>query len=348
MRRIEEIDKNFEIESKIEKPDIVFRSVLSEPFSIHGVFYKDGKFRRMPEEVAKSVSDGVHYNSTSTSGGRIRFCTDSEYVAISVKMGRISKMPHFALSGSAGLDMYVREDKDYRFNNTFIPPYELENGYEAVYTFKSKKVRDIMINLPLYSEVTEMYIGLQNGAMLSKAAPYSKQGKIVFYGSSITQGGCATRPGNAYPSIISNHFDIDYLNLGFSGNCKGEQAMANYIAGLDMKLFVLDYDHNAPNPEHLKATHENVFKTVRAANPDLPIIITSATSFMKEKEKRRQIIYSTYKNAVQSGDKNVYFWDGTKEFAEYEDFGTVEGCHSNDMGFWATAKSLQKLIEKII
>ncbi len=183
---------------------------------------------------------------------------------------------------------------------------------------------------------------------VSAAAPYSRSGKIVYYGSSITQGGCASRPGNAYPSILSRRFDIDYINLGFSGNCKGEQTMADYLAQLDMKILVLDYDHNAPNPEHLLNTHENLFKTVRAAQPDLPIIIMSATSFMKAREERRSIIYITYKNAVNKGDQNVYFWDGTKEFADYEDFGTVEGCHSNDIGFFATAKSLEKVVQNII
>ncbi len=348
MSKIEEIDKNFKVNINIQKEDIVFHSVLSEPFSIHGVFYEGGRFHRMPEDTAKGVSDGVYYNNTSTAGGRVRFRTDSEYVAVSVKMGRISRMPHFALTGTAGLDMYVKEDAEYNYRTTFVPPYEMEDGYEAVYTFPNKKLREIMINLPLYSEVTNMYIGLQKDTELLVSTPYSKDGKIVYYGSSITQGGCASHPGNAYPSILSRHFDIDYINLGFSGNCKGEQTMADYLASLDMKLFVLDYDHNAPNAEHLLNTHENVFKTVRAAHPELPIIIMSATSFMKAKEERRQIIYSTYKNAVDKGDKNVYFWDATKEFSDYEDFGTVEGCHSNDMGFWATAKSLQKLIEKII
>ena len=118
-----------------------------------------------------------------------------------------------------------------------------------------------------------------------------------------------------------------------------------------MKMFVFDYDHNAPNAEHLQKTHEKFFKTVRAANPDLPIIMMSAVTlprFSDNRAKRREIIYNTYKNAKDSGDKNVYFLDGSREFGPYEDFGTVEGCHPNDLGFAVMAKSLINLIEKII
>ncbi len=164
MSKIEEFDKNFKVDTNIQKEDIVFRSVLNEPFSTYGVFYENGKFHRMPEDVAKQVSAGVHYNHSYTAGGRVRFKTDSDYVAISVKMGMVCKMPHFPLTGTAGLDMYVKEDKEYKYTTTFIPPYEVTDGYEAVYTFPNKKTREIMINLPLYSEVREMYVGLQKDA----------------------------------------------------------------------------------------------------------------------------------------------------------------------------------------
>jgi hypothetical protein len=116
-------------------------------------------------------------------------------------------------------------------------------------------------------------------------------------------------------------------------------------------VFVYDYDHNAPNAEHLLATHENMYKTIREKNKALPIIMMSTTSkehIMPDREARREIIYKTYENAVKNGDENVYFWDGMKEFGPYEDFGTVEGCHLNDLGFFVVAKSLIKTIREIL
>ena len=105
------------------------------------------------------------------------------------------------------------------------------------------------------------------------------------------------------------------------------------------------------NAEHLEKTHENMFKTIRKANPSLPVVFMTTTTlerYFESREKRREIIYRTYKNALDSGDKNVYFWDGGKEFEPHQDYGTVEGCHPNDYGFVEIAKSLEKIIEKIL
>ena len=347
MPKIEDIDKNFKLQTELNKSDIVFCSALKEPFEIYGVTYSEGKYRRMPKSVAEATSEGVTFLHANTAGGRVRFATDSSYIAISVKYGNIGKMPHFALTGSAGFDMYV----DSAYNSTFVPPFHVSGGYESLFDFKEKKMREITINFPLYSEVCELYIGLQQECEIKKATPYKYGLPIVYYGHSITQGGCASRPGNAYPAIISRRFNIDHINLGFSGNGKGEQVMADYVASRGMKLFVMDYDHNAPNAEHLQNTHENMFRTVRASHPDIPIILMTTTTkprYSDGRERRRDIIYTTYKNALENGDKNVYFWDGGKEFAPYDEYGTVEGCHPNDFGFHGIAKSLGDLIEKLI
>ena len=89
--------------------------------------------------------------------------------------------------------------------------------------------------------------------------PYVVEKPIVFYGSSITEGGCASRVTNAYPALLSKWLNADYINLGFSGSAKGEIPVAEFIAEQSMSAFVYDYDHNAPNPEHLAATHEAFF-----------------------------------------------------------------------------------------
>ena len=300
MQSIETVDVNFKIHTSIEKSDICFYPVLREPFSLHGLIYQNGQFRRMPEAVAKTVSSGVHYLHSNTSGGRVRFQTDSAYIAISAKMNNIGKMSHFALTGSAGFDLYVGS----AFVTTFCPPFDITEGYESVFEFKDREMREITIHFPLYSDVCELHIGLQKDAALEAATPYKTQKPVIFYGSSITQGGCASHPGNAYPAILSRRYGFDFVNMGFSGNAKGEQEMAHYLAGLDMSMFVLDYDHNAPTLEHLEKTHFNLYKTVRATHPDIPIFIMSAVSkewYRDHASQRWDVIFKTYQDAKNNG-----------------------------------------------
>ena len=349
MSDISKIDSNFKVETNIKEKDIKFYNANQAPFEIFGVFYDNGKYRRMPENVAKTVNEGVYGLHTNTAGGRVRFKTDSRYVAINTKMFSIGKMPHFALTGSSGFDLYVCEETP-NYVSTFTPPFNIQDGYESIIYFSSSKMREITINFPLYSGVCELYIGVDDKSTISSPKQYKIQKPIVYYGSSITQGGCASRPGNSYESIVSRKFDCDYINLGFSGNAKGETEIAEYISKLDMSVFVYDYDHNAPSAEHLKNTHENMFKLIRKANPDLPIIMMSRPKYyLTEDEKLRlDIIKTTYNNAKQAGDRNVYLIDGKTQMEFAENDGTVDNCHPNDLGFASIAKALCNVLKQIL
>ena len=343
---VSKVDSNFNVETKIAKEDIRFYNADEEPFKIYGVFKEGGKYRRMHENVAKTVSDGVYALHANTAGGRVRFVTDSLYVAINTKMDNLGKMSHFPLTGSIGFDIYA----DNRYEKTYVPPFDITCGYEAIYEFAEKKQREITINFPLYSDVKELYIGLQENATLKEAKPYKNIKPIVYYGSSITQGGCASRPGMSYQAIVSRMFDYDYINLGFSGSAKAEDEIIEYINGLDMSVFVYDYDHNAPTVEHLKQTHEKMFKLIRNKHPFLPIIIMSRPKYyLTDVEKdRRTIIETTYKNAISAGDKNVYFIDGQALTEFCKDEGTVDGTHPTDFGFASMANAVSKVLDEIL
>lgn len=349
MSNISLVDSNFKIESHIKETDIQFYDVNQPPFKIYGVFHDSGKFRRLPENIAKSVSNGVYALHANTAGGRVRFKTDSPYVAIHSKMHGIGKMPHFALTGSAGFDLYVLEDVE-RYFKTFVPPFDIQDGYESIIYFGSSEMREVTINFPLYSGVSELYIGLRQGAFVGEGKNYKTDQPIVYYGSSITQGGCASRPGNSYESIVSRRLDADYINLGFSGNAKAEPEIAEYISKLDMSVFVYDYDHNAPTIEHLENTHEKMFCLIREAKPDLPIVLMSRPKYrLTDYEKQRfDIIKKTYENAVATGDTNVYLIDGGTLMALAKNEGTVDDCHPNDLGFASMAKAVGDLLEKIL
>ncbi|MBQ9744079.1 MAG: hypothetical protein IJW19_03045 [Clostridia bacterium] len=343
---ISKIDNNFAERRDISsKQDIHFYNVDSAPFTVYGVFKENGLYRRIPEGVAKKVSEGVYALHTNTAGGRVRFRTNSPYIAIRAEMNCIGKMSHFALAGSGGFDLYA----DNVYVNTFVPPYDVQSGYDGCIDIGNENMKEITVNFPRYSNVKTLYIGLKDTASAEPPSPYSVDTPIVFYGSSITQGGCASRPGTTYPCIVSRYFNCDYVNLGFSGNAKAEDEIINYIKGLQMSAFVLDYDHNAPNEEHLRATHERMFTQIRDAHPTLPILIMSRPKlYLNDFEKERlEIIRTTYNNAVAKGDKNVYLLTGAQLTSLCGNEGTVDNCHPTDFGFASMAQAVISVLKNI-
>ena len=343
---ISKIDKNFALPTKIQREGLVFHDAESAPFRIYGV-YRDGeKFRRLPEAVAQATNEGVWRLHANTAGGRVRFVTDSPFIAISAEMGSVGKMPHFAFTGSIGFDLYSGK----RYFRSFIPPVDVADHFEDIRDVDGT-LREYTINFPLYSEVKKLYIGLQEGCRLETAPEYAITDPVVYYGSSITQGGCASRPGCAYQSIITRALDCDHINLGFSGNAKGEEAIAEYIAGLKMSAFVYDYDHNAPNPAHLAATHERMFRIIRNAQPELPILmLTRPKYYLEETEKERlEIVRRTYENALAAGDKNVYFIPGPELLMDLvREEALVDNCHPADGGFISMAYVIGEKLKEIL
>lgn len=346
---LDTIDKNFRVETNIKKEDICFHDVEDGVFRICGVFKENGMFRRMPEAAAKEINKGVYGLHTNTAGGRVRFVTNSTYVAIRTEYTPC-RMSHFPLTGSSGFDMYTGTGKDARYAGTFVPPVDVENGYESVIDFADDQERLITVNFPLYSDVRKLYIGLQEGASLREAPEYNIKSPVVYYGSSITQGACASKPGSCYPSILSRKFDCDYINLGFSGSAKGEETMGQYLAGLEMSLFVMDYDHNAPNSTRLKETHSRLFRQVRSRNPELPIIIMPRPRYYHrgEDKVRFDVIERTYLDAKAQGDQNVYFISNKKLMELVQDNGSVDNTHPTDSGFLSMSLALEEVFEQIL
>ena len=318
-------------------------SALKPPISLHSVFYENGKFRRMPEEIAKQVSSGVHVLHSIPAGGRVKFRTDSKTVSLFAEIEPY-QVPQMSILGSSGFEIFA----DGKFEKAIYLPidtkkFEPVENLNALVTFTDKKFREITIYLPLYCRVRNIHIGVDKGANVLEQEEYKKAPPIVYYGSSITQGCCASKPSCIYQSFIERWSKFDYKNFGFAGNCKGEQNMAEYLASQDMCAFVLDYDYNAPNPEHLKATHLNVYKTIRQKHKDIPIIMLSKPLFRADATSKKclRIIKETYRYALANGDTNVRLIDGHKIFPTANaDVMTAEGCHPTDLGFYFMAKKL--------
>lgn len=347
MKNIAEIDKNFIVQTKLDKSDIKFYNVREYPDCIFGLIY-DEYFRRMPEDIANSVNDGVKALHTNTSGGRIRFKTDSDYIAIYAVMPDKVQFPHASQTGLSAFDIYIGK----RYKKTFIPPLDMDGSYEGICYLEGNEMREITINFPLYNNVKELYIGISETAVFEEATPYKHNKKVLFYGSSITQGGCVSRPGLAYINILSSVLDFDFVNLGFSGSALGELVMAEYIAEQNPDIFIMDYDHNAPTPEHLEKTHEKFFKRFRELRPDTPVVMISSPNVRFENkswERRREIIRKTYENAHKNGDDNVYFVDGKMLWGEDDwDLCAVDALHPNDLGHYRMAKYIQPVLEKLL
>lgn len=358
---IGKLDKNLLVPTTIDAPDCRLYDVRKSPFAIYGLYKPQTEpiFHRMPTDVAKSVSNSVYSLQTHTAGGRIRFSTDSPYVVLKCKLPATHPMPHMPLTGSSGFDLYIDspDGSESLFYRTFVPPKDMTDGYESKISFYDAGTHYVTVNFPLYNAVNDVYIGIKEGSTLGAGAPYRDYPPVVYYGSSITQGGCASRPGNSYQAMVGRALNLDHVNLGFSGSAKGEEEMAHYLAGLTMSAFVMDYDHNAPTAEHLRATHSKLFGAVRAAHPMLPIVLMSrpdfparpASSAYAKNAERRRVILDTFHEACAKGDRNVYFIDGAGLFlGPNADACTVDGTHPNDLGFARIADAVTAVLHCIL
>ena len=349
---ISEIDNNLRIDTTINEPDIVWLDAKQYPFAIHGVTYDNdgGRYLRMPDGIAQSVSWAVGILNDNTSGGRVRFRTNSSFIGIHAVMKNPPPFSHMPVSGKSGFDIYrkLANEESYAYYHSFVPPFGMTDGYSSGFVTDCSEA-EYIINFPLYDNVKELYIALKKDALISPPSPYKYKKPIVYYGSSITQGGCASRPGNSYQAILSRRLDADFINLGFSGSCLAEDPMCEYLASLDMSVLVCDYDHNAPDPEHLQKTHFHLYETIRKAQPELPILFLSAPCILLKKDQfteRRSIIYHTYQTALDNGDKNVYFIGGEELFdGECWDSCTVDGTHPNDLGFYRMAMRIEETLK---
>ena len=353
--KISEIDRAHAVETNIGDENTVFLDVRQAPFTIHGVLPADEEtpyYHRMPQPVADASNDGVSQLNHHTAGGRVRFMSNSPYVAIHTRQAEVLQMSHMTICGSGGFDLYASEDGgEDEYMGTFKPGFFMQEGYDSIVRLPDSRMRLFTIHMPLYGGVNELQVGLDKEADVLPAPAYAIEKPVVYYGSSITQGGCASRPGTSYQAILSRALQCDHINLGFSGSARGEQATAQHIASLDMSAFVMDYDHNARSPEELQATHEPFYQTVRKAHPDMPIIMVSQPKVKLNEDglQRIAIIRHTYEKALAAGDRNVYFVDGRTFFDCFAgDCATVDGAHPNDFGFVCMAQGLLPVLRKAL
>lgn len=349
------IDKNLYVAKTLTETDILWLDAAEAPFVVCGAA-ETAPYLRLPEAVAEDTNPGVAALGRNTAGIRLRFRTDSPYIAIHADWDNLCQMSHMPGTGIYGFDLYAVKDGQQRYTATLTPPSNTldapgaPKGYDSL-RYVSGKMTDYVLNFPLYNNVDRLLIGVKEGSRFETPAAYREELPVIFYGSSITQGGCASRPGNCYQNFISRAMDLDYVNLGFSGSGRGEQVIVDYMADLPMLAFVSDYDHNAPDPEHLDATHYNMYTCIRAKHPGVPYIMISRPDvvYSDEGNARRDVILNSYRKALAAGDKNVYFIDGASLFIGNEwDACTVDGVHPNDLGFYRMAQGIIPVLQQAL
>lgn len=362
-KKIENIDQNMKVEEKSQDDLFWIDPKLSRDVKVLGFnwFEEDKIYRRFAlkyQNVIDNISESLNTLVGNTAGGAIAFYSDTNIIKIKVKLSHKFIMSHMAYTGQAGFDLYVgTNSQDLRFYRSSTFNFQ-NNEYEFTFFDNMNGGHLYVLNFPLYASVSELLIGINPAANIIPAHDFENKGKMVFYGTSITQGGCASRPGLAYPAIIGRALGYECLNFGFSGNGFGEKEIAQVIAQIEgVKLFVLDYEANASGPDlKLEKTLVPFIEQIRTFNPKVPILVLSKINMrmdafhedarlLKERlnDFQRKTVAKMHKN-----DPNIYFYDGGDLLKEIGLEGTVDGVHPNDLGFYHMAQKLIPVIKFIL
>lgn len=341
----------------VKDKDVKWLSAHDSLFSLHGVFYEEesGLYTRMPHEIAKSVSSGVEYLAYRCSGGRLRFVSDSPYIAIKASLPAFMPMPHMAITGSHGFSLYA----DGAFVQKYVPSFEaFVDGvdYSSPFTsrirfvesrtvFAEKDRHETLyeIYFPLYGGVAELYVGIKEGSVVKSAPEYKYKKPLLVYGSSITQGACVSRPGNDFVSMIARWLDSDYINLGFSGCGNAEQEMLDYIKSIDASVYAYDYNLYNSRPKRVLPPHYDIYKQIRTARPDSAILLYDKPFYEGDStyERRSALVRSTYERAFEEGDVKVIHIGAEEMFQNDNRDCCVADCsHPNDLGAMRIAKAM--------
>lgn len=317
-----------------------------------------GELTRLPASRAESYRKPVWNLAQSPSGGRIRFRTDAAALSIRLEYPHPPDMRNMHAFGQSGVDLYV----DGGYFTTATPDKDAAPGkiYErTLFDFHEQRriEREITLYLPLYMSVKVLGIGVDTDAKISRARPFKVAKPVVFYGTFITQGGCASRPGMSYQAMLGRALNIDFVNLGFSGNGMGEPELARAVADIDASAVVLDFAQNNRTLASLEQVYDPFIETIRAARPDVPIVAITPIYATREDlepaahaelDKMRQHIRQIVSRRIGAGDRNLQLIEGTDLLGPARRDGLVDGTHPNDLGFWWMAEGIEFRLRKVL
>lgn len=307
---------------------------------------------RLPGRLKGVVRGEVWELALQPSGGRVRFASDTTTVSVKVRYGPIEIGNNFSRIGQAGFALYA--------DGRYVRPVWPEKAGESEPVFFSgmkRKMRQYTLYLPLYYPVELLAVGFDDAARLKPPRRFVAGKPVAFYGSSITQGGCASQAGMSYQAILGRMLDIDFVNLGFSGEGRGEPEMAQAFAEIDASCFVVDFAQNCPTVEELAERYAPFLEMIRGSHPKTPIICVTpifSTLEVWEGERlsqnalKRDVIRKAVAARKKAGDKSIALVEGLKLIGEDEGELTCDGSHPNDAGFQKMAAGLAPALRKAL
>lgn len=326
-------------------------------FSLLGkrVEHTSNRYYRLPDSL-KNVSRPPVWNlSCNSAGMAIRFRTNSRNISAKWELLFDNRMNHMSDTGVKGLDLYCLEGTQWRFVNSGRPSGKVNE--KTIVANMEPKEREFMLYLPLYDGIVSLQIGVDSSAVISKpqvGLPI-RQKPVVFYGTSILQGACASRPGMAHTNIISRKLNREIINLGFSGNAMLDLEIARVMADMDAGVFVLDFVPNA-SVEQMNERAETFYRIIREKHPDVPVIFIEDPVFphtrydrrvAKEVERKNKTINEIFQTLKRKGEKHIYFIS-SKNMLGQDGEATVDGIHFTDLGMMRYVDLVCPVIKRVL
>ena len=307
---------------------------------------------RLPKRLKDRVRPPVWSLATNPSGGRIRFRSDCTTLCIRLEYPDLSRMQNMHTYGQSGVDLYI----DGNYVRTAIPA---DSTFVEFSYFEGigKRTRDLTIYLSLYKGVKVLAIGVNPEARIMPHPPFILDKPVVYYGTSITQGGCASRPGMSYQAMIGRDLNIDFVNLGFSGNGRGEPELARAMTEIDAACYVLDFGLNNRTADSLALVFGPFLDILRREKPGTPVIAVSPPHYTNgfwffndnpNNREMRDVIQGAVADRIRKGDRLLYFVDGFDLLGPELADGVVDGGHPNDLGFRAMADGLIPTLIRVL
>jgi len=319
--------------------------VADGKLTLEGRGWTDSLYDRLPAKAEGAVTPEVWKLSHDSAGLCFRFETDAETLQVRWTLTKSAlALPHMPVTGVSSVDLYVKAP-DGRW--LFQPRKFGEGVIGTSSTFVLPAGRkSCVLYLPLYNGVKSIELGVPEGKSFSKISE-TRSKPVVVYGTSITQGACASRPGLAWTSIAGRNLDVPIINLGFSGSGKMEIEMADLLGELDPSVCVLDCLWNM-SPDQVSERVAPFVKRLRSFWPEVPILLVEDCSFQNISPTRKgKLLRSIHAKLQAEGIGNLHFLSNEGMLGE-DGEGTVDGTHPNDLGMMREAETVEKALRGIL